>query len=124
MSRLFRKGLFHASSALIYLVLLCGLCFAQTPTSSQQQTSPPAAEPKSEQKPADQADEKPSEKPESKITPQQAEQLFRDVDTILDFASKDTSLPIKHEVKRRMASRDEVVSYLKKNMAEDKDVQR
>lgn len=66
----------------------------------------------------------PSKSPETKITSQQAEQLFRDVDTILDFASKDSSLPIKHQVKRRLASRDEVVSYLKKNMAEDKDVQR
>ena len=61
---------------------------------------------------------------ETKITPQQAEQLFRDVDTILDFASKDTTLDIKHGVKRRLTSRDEVVAYLKKNMAEDKDVQR
>jgi hypothetical protein len=61
---------------------------------------------------------------ETKITPQQADQLFRDVDTILDFASKDTALVIKHGVKRRLTSRDEVVAYLKKNMAEDKDVQR
>ena len=61
---------------------------------------------------------------ETKITPQQAEQLFRDVDTILDFASKDTTLDIRHGVKRRLTSRDEVVAYLKKNMAEDKDVQR
>lgn len=61
---------------------------------------------------------------ETKITPQQAEQLFRDVDTILDFASKDTALEIKHSVKRRLTSREEVVAYLKKSMAEDKDVQR
>ena len=61
---------------------------------------------------------------ETKITPQQAEQLFRDVDTILEFAGKDTALDIKHGVKRRLTSRDEVVAYLKKNMAEDKDVQR
>jgi len=46
------------------------------------------------------------------------------VDTILDYASKDSSLPIKHQVKRRLASREEVVSYLHKNMDEDKDVQR
>src|SRR5947209_7383045 len=39
---------------------------------------------------------------QTKITPQQAEQLFRDVDTILDFASKDTSLEVKHGVKRRL----------------------
>ena len=74
-------------------------------------------------------DEDKSAKPDSKttetkITPQQAEQLFHEVDTILDFASKDSELPIKHGVKRRLTSRDEVVSYLKKNMAEDKDVQR
>ena len=69
-------------------------------------------------KPAD------SKTKETKITPQQAEQLFRDVDTILDFASKDTTLGIKHSIKRRLTSRDEVVAYLKKNMAEDKDVQR
>ena len=62
--------------------------------------------------------------PETKITPQQAEQLFHEVDTILDFASKDTGLSIKHSVKRRLTSREEVVAYLKKNMAEDKDVQR
>ena len=46
------------------------------------------------------------------------------MDTILDFASKDTALPIKHGIKRRLTSREEVVSYLQKNMAEDKDVQR
>jgi len=61
---------------------------------------------------------------ETKITPQQAEQLFRDVDTILSFASKDTALEIKHSVKRRLTSREEVVAYLKKSMAEDKDVWR
>src|SRR5271165_434476 len=60
----------------------------------------------------------------TKITPQEAEQLFRDVDTILDYASKDSSLPEKHNVKRRLASREEVVAYLHKNMDEDKDVQR
>src|SRR5437667_3909776 len=112
-------------SLFLALVLSCsGL--AQEPASPPvpQQTPPPPTDQKPDQKPSDQTDEKPSTQPETKITPQQAEELFRDVDTILDFASKDTSLPIKHEVKRRMASRDEVVSYLKKNMAEDKDVQR
>ncbi len=108
-------------SLLLNLILACsGLGQAPTSALKPQQGPPPASEQKREHKSTDQS----AEKPETKITAQQAEQLFRDVDTILDFASKDTSLPIKHEVKRRMASRDEVVSYLKKNMAEDKDVQR
>jgi hypothetical protein len=97
-------------------------CEPTSPATSQQ--TPSTSEQKPGQKTSEQSDEKPSGRPESKISPQQAEGLFRDVDTILDFASKDSSLPKKHEVKRRMASRDEVVSYLKKNMAEDKDVQR
>ena len=59
-----------------------------------------------------------------KISPKEAEELFHDVDQILQFASKDTGLPIKKEVKRRLTSRDEVVAYLEKTMAEDKDAQR
>src|SRR6266566_4332083 len=126
MSRFLKGGEFRTNTALIVVLLLSGLCFGDEPIApgSVQQSSPQATESKPDQKPADQSEEKASGKPENKITPEQAEQLFRDVDTILGFASKDTSLPIKHEVKRRMASRDEVVSYLKKNMAEDKDVQR
>jgi hypothetical protein len=61
---------------------------------------------------------------EQKISPKEAEELFRDVDQILQFASKDSGLPIKKEVKRRLTSREEVVAYLEKNMAEDKDAQR
>jgi hypothetical protein len=99
---------------------------SQRLTASSQGQSPPSAttEQKSGQGQSDKQADSESSKPEPKITPEQAEQLFRDVDTILDFASKDTQLPIKHEVKRQLATRDEVVSYLQKNMAEDKDVQR
>jgi hypothetical protein len=116
-----------------------GSCLAQEPAQSTPNQAAPAAteqkpQPKSAQPDADQSDQSDTEKagndktvttqPETKITPEQAQQLFRDVDTILAFASQDTSLPLKQEVKRRLASREEVVSYLKKNMAEDKDVQR
>jgi len=61
---------------------------------------------------------------DQKISPKEAEELFHDVDQILQFASKDSGLSIKQEVKRRLTSRDEVVAYLQKNMAEDKDAQR
>src|SRR6202521_997375 len=61
---------------------------------------------------------------DQKISPKEAEELFHDVDQILQSASKDTGLPIKKEVKRRLTSRDEVVAYLEKSMAEDKDAQR
>src|SRR5260370_469321 len=125
MFRLCRSGLTQPLFVLILTLLLVSGEFAQPPPPplAPQQTQPPETDQEKE-KPGSQADTKSDTQPPSKITPQQAEELFRDVDTILDFASKDTSLPKKHDVKRRLASRDEVVSYLKKNMAEDKYVQR
>jgi hypothetical protein len=46
------------------------------------------------------------------------------VDEILQFASQDTGLPIKHKVKRRLTKRDEVQSYIEKSMKDDKDAKR
>src|SRR5579863_4558838 len=89
--------------------LLASSVFGQDTTSPAPaiQSAPAAIEPNPEsqklepQKPEPQSGQGASNaETETKITPQQAEQLFRDVDTILDFASKDTSLPIKHGIKR------------------------
>ncbi len=63
-------------------------------------------------------------KPETKITPDQAKVLFASVDKILAFASKDSTLPIKHEVKRRLTTRTEVENYVQSRMKDDKDAQR
>jgi len=63
------------------------------------------------------------QKDEVKITPRQAEELFHSVDEILEFDSKQTGLPIRKEVKRRLTSRYEVVSYLTKHV-NDEDTQR
>ena len=62
--------------------------------------------------------------PEATVSPKEAKELFRSVDEILQFASQDTDLPIKHKVKRRLAKRDEVQSYLEKSMKDDKDAKR
>ncbi len=58
-----------------------------------------------------------------KITPRQAEELFHTVDEIMQFDSKETGLPIRREVKRKLTSRNEVESYLTKHM-NDEDTQR
>ena len=55
---------------------------------------------------------------------QEAKELFKSVDEILEFASRETKLPIKEEVKRRLVERSEVQSFIEKNMQEDKDAQR
>ena len=63
-------------------------------------------------------------KPETRMTQQQAKELFRSVDEILGFASHDTKLPIEHSVKRKLISRDEVEKYLKEKFSEDESVKR
>jgi hypothetical protein len=137
MSRCPGRGLNSCLVTLLVALLLVNSCLAQEPAqSTPEQTAPSSSErkPKATKPETDESDQSDADKastdksatpqPETKITPEQAEQLFRDVDTILDFASNDSSLPKKHDIKRRLASREEVVSYLHKNMAEDKDVQR
>jgi hypothetical protein len=84
----------------------------------QSQAAPSAQEPT---KPAPPQGEPPDG--EVKITPRQAEELFHSVDEIMEFDSKQTGLPIKKEVKRKLTSRAEVESYLTKHM-NDEDTQR
>jgi len=86
---------------------------------------PTQDQPAQEQKPAggDAGATKPRDEKEVKITPREAEELFHSVDEILQFDSKETGLPIKREVKRKLTSRDEVMAYLTKHM-NDQDTQR
>ena len=89
------------------------------------QSTAPAALPVQQQKAAGEgARATQTQEAEQKISPQEAEELFRSVDDILQFASKDSSLPIKQPVKRTLTSRDQVVAYITKHMAEDEDAQR
>jgi hypothetical protein len=100
--------------AILIFLLLGTWGWAQAARPVPAQTSaPPSAPPAADQTAT-----------ESKISPQEAEQLFRSVDQILQFASKDTLFPIKHEVKRRLVSRDEVESYVSKHTTEDEDAKR
>jgi hypothetical protein len=92
---------------------------AQSPaTQEEPKPIPPTARPPNDE-PA--KEERPKE--EVTITPRQAEELFHSVDEILEFDSKQTGLPIKKEVKRKLTSRDEVVSYLTKHL-NDEDTKR
>jgi len=62
--------------------------------------------------------------PEKTITSEEGKELFRSVDEILKYASQDTALPIKEEVKRKLVRRDEVQAFVQKNMKDDKDAKR
>jgi hypothetical protein len=90
---------------------------SKAPTKDQSARPPDqsAAQPKDQSKDED--------KGEVKITPREAEELFHSVDEILEFDSKQTGLPIRKQVKRKLTSREEVVSYLTKHM-NDEDTKR
>ena len=77
---------------------------AQAPQQSAPQTTKPQAE--------------------THITPEQGKELFRSVDELMKFASDETGLPIRHEVKRTLTSRAEVEKYLNEKSAEDEDAKR
>jgi hypothetical protein len=136
-----RKPFFKLLPAL--LVFLISLTFAQnTQTTPQQASPPPAATPQKTPQSSDspqpdrtpQADEpatsgtpspnrvevEPVEKIHQ-ITPAEAKELFRSVDEILRFASKDTGLPIKKKVKRTIVSREQVEKYIGDKFKNDAD---
>jgi hypothetical protein len=105
---------------------------SQSSSSGASSSQPSAVSPKTPQTPAQSKsagratppNTNSAEDSEKKISPQEAEELFRSVDEILKFASKDTSMPIHDEVKRKLVNRDEVVAFIRKHMEEDDDAQR
>ena len=110
---------------LLFAVVMSAFAWTQSAYTQDQHpdTSPPAAQsPKAQDQPKP-SPQKEEPREEVKITARQAEELFHSVDEILDFDSKQTGLPIKREVKRKLTSRDEVVSYLTKHL-NDEDTQR
>jgi hypothetical protein len=124
------RSLTTASTVVVFLVLLCAVTLAQSPptpapqqpgsTTSQQAPGSNDASPKPS--PGAQVEEQPT--PETHITKEQAKELFRSVDEILQFVSTDTGLPIQRKVKRNLITRSEVERYVDKRMKDDKDTQR
>lgn len=121
---------------LLFAVVLSLALLTTMPVSGQQpqapgQNSPAAPQPqdqsgnpsKGQASPPAEAQDKDQDNSEVKITPRQAEELFHSVDEILEFDSQQTGLPIRRQVKRKLTSRDEVVSYLTRHM-NDEDTKR
>ncbi len=100
-------------SLLLILVLLVSWMSAQE---TQQDKSPSS--------PAETARADQEHNKQQRISAQEAEQLFRSVDQILQFASKETLFPIKRDVKRRLVNREEVEAYISQHTREDEDAKR
>src|SRR5271165_164905 len=107
-----RRGLLAV--ALFAILLASPLAWAQK--AAQDKTAGQA--------PAGQASGSAKPQAETHITPEQGKELFRSVDELIKFASEDTGLPIRHEVKRKLTTRAEVEKYLSEKFDEDEDAKR
>jgi hypothetical protein len=123
-------------------LFLLSFGFAQDPQSTPSPTPPPVAAPQPPPSVAPQSSPtpqtgQPDTPPDStpsrnrvevepvekihQITSAEAKELFRSVDEILRFASKDTGLPIKKKVKRTIVSRPQVEKYIGDKFKNDAD---
>ena len=66
----------------------------------------------------------PQTEKETRITPEQAKELFRSLNQILTFASDDSQLQVHHEVKKRLITREQVEKYILDKFHDDKDTKR
>jgi hypothetical protein len=123
----FKPGRSRCPAAILRLILLLLAVYGHTETLQSEEKHKTAGESPATTQATTQQTPQPTAQPateEQKISPQEAEKLFRSVDEILQFASKDTLFPIKREVKRQLVSRDEVEAYVTKHTSEDEDAKR
>ncbi len=120
-------------AALMFTV--ASAAFAQQPAPASQNAQPapqPPAPAAGAAKPSaaqdnqtnSQAGKSQAGKSATKITPEQAQQLFALVDQLIKFSSDETGLPIKSTVKRTLTTRSAVESYLDEKFNEDQGAKR
>ena len=114
------------TAVVLWLFLLAGWATGQTSPGSgdaPQQPPPSASQPSPvPQAPSPIAPD--SIESPTPITKAEAKALFRSVDEIMRFVSHDTGLPIKHKVKKKLITRDQVEHYVEEHIKSDKDAQR
>ncbi len=100
------------------------LVLAVATAAPAQQTAAPAAAPPQSGCTLSAGPSHTDNKATTKITPDQARQLFALVDVLIKFSSDETGLPIKSTVKRQLTSRDAVEKYLEEKFNEDQGTKR
>ncbi len=103
------------------------LLFLATATvAAAQQTAPSPARPTAPAGAATNSSSRGNENSKSatRITPEQAKQLFALVDELIKFSSDETGLPIKSTVKRQLTTRAAVEAYLDEKFNEDEGAKR
>lgn len=118
---------FPRLKTLVLLAVLWLPCASELSAQTPEQAGKPEAAPKASQSgsPAqNQTDAAKKKEPEARISPAEAAELFKSVDEIMEFASKDTGMPIKKAVKRELASRETVEKYISERLEDDEDEKR
>jgi hypothetical protein len=100
----------------------CGLTIGTTAQTAA--TASPQASGAQQGEPANEKPGNDTKGAEARLTPAQAKELFRSVDDILHFASDDSKLPVKHEVKRKLQTRASVEKYVVDKFNDDEDAKR
>ncbi len=96
---------------------------AQSPNAPAQ-SAPPVKPPDSGSETSKDSPKSQGKKPETRITPEQAQELFLLVDQLIMFSSEETGLPVKSAVKRQLTTRTAVESYLNEKFQEDEGARR
>jgi len=113
---------FKLSTKFLLVPLLCSCLLSgqeNKPAPSSTTTTQAPAPQNEPQK--DAIDSAHGKEPPARISPKEAEDLFKSVDEIMRFVSKDTGLPLHHEIKKELIGRDAVQKYVEEKMAEDED---
>ena len=120
-------------AALVFSVAAAALAQQSAPAPQQATPAPQTAPPAGAAKPSpgqeseagkSQGGNSQTGKSGTKITPEQAQQLFALVDELIKFSSDETGLPIKSTVKRTLTTRTAVESYLDEKFNEDEGAKR
>jgi hypothetical protein len=121
-----KKQFIEAASHGRNLMIAAAVCLATLSAGAQspQAPAPPAPPIKSPDSAQDSAKESPAKKPETRISPDQAKELFALVDQLIQFSSQETGLPVKDTVKRQITTRNAVESYLNQKFQEDEGAKR
>jgi hypothetical protein len=100
-------------SSMSFGIMTLGAALGVTPAVAHAQTTAPASKSDTD-----------AATTQTKMTREQSKALFKSVDEILAFASKDSKLPIQHSVKRTLISREEVSKFLRQKFDEDESTKR
>ena len=113
----------HRTRVFIFLLAILLMAGGICPVQSQQTSERPTFR-QNRAKDGAPAESRPGRKEKPQISAKQAEEMFRKLDEVLEFVSDDSKLPIRHAIKKKLASRDEVEERARQQQKDEENAQR